>query len=818
MNKKDSLKIAALEPDQLHNTVDPGQFDFKSTEDIESLEAVIGQQRAVQALEMGLEISDPSYNIFVTGLPATGKTTLVKDILNRRSASESVPEDWVMVHNFDDAFRPVSFPLPVGEGKKFQRKMDQFIQNLKEEMPRAFETEDYQKKRNQLMEKFQQKKRKKISALQNKAAEHNVKVQFTGAGIQTIPIVNDQPIKQDAYQKLDDDLKEQVDKNLNYVQREIQNTLREINKLENELQEKIQALNKEVTLFVVGHRIENFKEEYQDHKEVLTYLEAVKNDIIENTREFVQASEGGKNKQRQLAALLKGGGSQGQPDFTRYNVNLLVDNTDTEGAPVIVETNPTYNNVFGRLEKRAKLGAVYSDFTMVKAGSLIQANGGYLVLDILGVLKNPFVWDTLKRAIKNREIQIEDIQEQLGYVTVSTLKPQAIPINVRLVLIGDPQIFTLLQHFDNQFEKTFKVRADFDYEVNKQDDTVQQYVRFIAKVCREENLTHFSPDGVSAMIEASQKTVEDQEKLSLRFGKVVEIIKEAHYWASKNGHDRINRADVEKAHAQRKYRSSLIEEKVHENILRDIQMIATDGQKVGQVNALSVFAMDGFLFGRPSRITAETYMGKEGVVNIDRNVEMSGKTHNKGVEILTGWLGRQFAQDFPLTVNISLTFEQSYGMIDGDSASSTEAYAILSTLSGLPLKQNLAVTGSVNQKGEIQAIGAVNQKIEGFFDLCKSRGLTGNQGVIIPNANIKHLMLKSEVIEAVKDKQFHIYPVKTIAEGIVLLTDVEAGKLDDKDQYPSDSVFGRTKKRLEEYVSKAYRLKKKFGGKTNLDL
>jgi len=800
--------VKELSPEQLRNVIDPGQFTFKSTAEVESLDEVIGQERAVQALQLGLEIDDPSYNIYVSGLSSTGKTTIVKNILQRKSADEPVPDDWLMVHNFDDPYRPLSFSLPAGEGMKFSRKMKKFIGNLKEEMPRAFETEDYQEKRSKIMEDFQQKKREKINALQEEAKEHDVKVQITGAGFQTIPIVQDQQIDQNTYQNLDQDIKKQVDENIDYVQREIQKTLREINTVEKEVHEKIDELNREVTLFVVGHRIENLKDEYSEYPAVLEYLEDVKNDIIDNVQDFIQSGQNDQEQQQQLMAMLQGGNQEA--DFTRYQVNVLVDNSKTDGAPVIVETNPTYNNVFGRLEKRAKFGAVYSDFTMAQPGSVIRANGGYLVLDVMGVLKNPFVWDNLKRAIRNSEVRIEDVQEQLGYVAVSGLKPEPLPLNVRIVLIGPPQVFDALMQHDEQFEKTFKVRADFDYEVSNDEENIKQYLKFLCRVCEEQSLLHFSPDGVSSMLEISQRIVGDQEKFSLRFGKIVEIITEASYWAEKNGHDLVRQSDVEKAFEQRRHRSSLINEKFQNRILRDIQKIDTSGAVVGQVNALSVFVQGEFMFGRQSRITAKTFMGKEGVTNIDRNVKMSGKIHNKGVEILSGWLGKQFAQDFPLSVNVSLTFEQSYGMIDGDSASSTEGYAILSALSGVPIKQNLAVTGSMNQKGDIQAIGGVNQKIEGFFALCKERGLTGDQGVLIPHSNVKNLMLNPEVVQAVEEGEFHIFPVEHISEGIELLTGTQAGRMNEEGEYPENSIFGLAKNRLEDYVKRSFALRNKY--------
>ncbi|MBS1271267.1 MAG: Lon protease [Candidatus Marinimicrobia bacterium] len=805
--------IKELSADQLSNAIDVEQFQFESTEEVDSLEEVIGQSRAVKALEFGLDVNNKSYNIFVTGISGTGKATLVKRLLVERSADEPVPDDWLMVNNFDDSYRPISFPLPAGEGVTFSKKMNQLIANLKNEMPRAFETEDYQQKRSNLMEEFQQKKREKINDLEEDAKAHDIQIQSTNAGFQTIPIVNDNPIDQETYNQLEDNLKEQVDENIDYVQRQIQSTMREINKLEKEFQEQLQELNKEVSLFVVGHRIENLQEEYEEHDEVVEYLENVKEDIIDNVDDFLQAAQGegnGNGQQQQIRAMLQQQQSN-EPDFTKYKVNVLVDNTHTEGGPVIDETNPTYNNIFGRMEKRAKFGAVYSDFTMVQPGSLLRANGGYLILDIESVLTNPFVWDTLKRALRNQEIRVEDVQEQLGYVTVSSLKPEPIPLNVKVVLIGRREIFDILLAYDEQFDKTFKVRADFDYEAEQDRETIDQYVRFIARVCREENLTHFAPEGVAELIRTSQRAVSDQKKLSLRFGKIVELITEASYWCQQNSNSLIGREEVKKAFEERRYRSSLAEEKLQESVLRDVKMIDTKGEEIGQVNALSVYQLGDFAFGQPSRITAECYMGKEGIVNIERNAKLSGKLHNKGVEILSGWLGRQFAQDFPLNINVSITFEQSYGGVDGDSASSTEAYAILSGLSQIPLKQNYAVTGSMNQKGEVQAIGGVNHKIEGFFDICKERGLTGDQGVLIPESNVENLMLKAEVVDAIEDGKFHIYPVSHISEGIEILTGLEAGKADESGQYPENSVFGRTKRRLEEYVKRSFELKEKYG-------
>ena len=521
---------------------------------------------------------------------------------------------------------------------------------------------------------------------------------------------------------------------------------------------------------------------------------------IENVEEFLPSQEPANQTPDMLFPAAK-------PPSNKYMVNVIADRRKVKGAPVVFEPNPTYHNVFGQIEKKAHMGGLTTDFTLVKSGSLLQADGGFLIMEIESLLMNPVVWEALKRALQNKLLFIEDISSAHGYAT-SSLRPEPIPLEVKVILIGGYQPFEVLQNYDSKFNKIFKVRADFDHEVERSDIAIQQYARFIARVCQQESLLPLTSKGVASLVEFGEKYTSNKNKLSIRFGPIVGIIKEANYWAGKDNAEEVSDIHVVKAFNEHRFRYNLYEEKIHESYLDGTILIDIDKAVVGQVNALAVYQMGDISFGRPSRITAETYMGKAGVVNIEREANMSGKTHDKGVMILSGFLGRTFAQNIPLNLSISITFEQSYSGIDGDSASSTELYAILSSLSGFPIDQGTAVTGSVNQKGSIQAIGGANQKIEGFFDVCKTRGLTGNQGVMIPKANVKNLMLKKEVVDAVEQGKFHIYQVATIEDGIQILTGQEAGSPDAKGDYPEGTVFGNVQKKLQSYYEKEIQIKK----------
>ncbi|MGD8662629.1 MAG: AAA family ATPase [Desulfobacterales bacterium] len=791
-----------LKPSDLRYLFDPQVFKFKNTSTVRPLDEVIGQTRAVQAIEFGLNMDSPGYNIFVTGIEGTGKSTIVQDIVGQHAKALPPCCDWCMVNNFSDEFCPKSISVPTGQALKFKKQMGKFIEDLQNELPKAFSSESYQEKQSKLKESYADKQRTLFKKLDQSAADRQITIQKTQTGYQTIPLLDDKPMSQEAFQQLSEEQRTAIEENIRALQAETESTLREVNKINQALRDQIENLMAEVTLFVVRNRLDILKNAYKDSQDILSYLDQVQEAIVENVNEFIATDS-------KSSANDMGRSSPAQSAFLRYQVNVLVDRKGQKGAPVIFETNPTYNNLFGYIEKRAVMGTLMTDFTMVQAGSLLRANGGYLLLDIEAVLKNNFVWEALKRALQNKYLHIEDMAAGMGFGTTS-LRPEPIPLEVKVVLIGSYHLFQLLQNNDSKFNKIFKVRADFDHEVKRNEDTMQQYARFIARVCKEDNLLPLTPKGVAAIVAYGEKQVADKDKLSLRFGSIQGVLKEADYWARKKNARVVSDKYVQKALKEHRFRYNLYEEKVQENYVDETILIDLDGAIVGQVNALAVYQIGDLAFGRPSRITAETYLGKEGIINIERESKLSGKTHDKGVLILSGYLGRTFAQKYPLNLSASITFEQSYGGIDGDSASSTELYAILSSLSGVPIKQGIAVTGSVNQKGQVQAIGGVNHKIEGFFDVCKAKGLTGSQGVMIPKANVKNLMLKKEVIDAVKKGKFHIYRVATIKEGIEILTGAKAGAPDQKGNFPSTSVYGKVQAKLKEYVKRTFELKKEF--------
>ncbi|MEE4604014.1 MAG: AAA family ATPase [Desulfobacteraceae bacterium] len=791
-----------LKPSDLRYLFDPQVFKFKNTSTVRPLDEVIGQTRAVQAIEFGLNMDSPGYNIFVTGIEGTGKSTIVQEIVGQHAKALPPCCDWCMVNNFSDEFCPKSISVPTGQALKFKKQMGKFIEDLQNELPKAFSSESYQKKQSKLKESYADKQRTLFKKLDQSAADRQITIQKTQTGYQTIPLLDDKPMSQEAFQQLSEEQRAAIEENIRALQAETESTLREVNKINQTLRDQIENLMAEVTLFVVRNRLDILKNAYKDSKDILSYLDQVQEAIVDNVNEFIATDSKG-------SAPDLGRSSPAQSAFLRYQVNVLVDRKGQKGAPVIFETNPTYNNLFGYIEKRAVMGTLMTDFTMVQAGSLLRANGGYLLLDIEAVLKNSLVWEALKRALQNKYLHIEDMAAGMGFGTTS-LRPEPIPLEVKVVLIGSYHLFQLLQNHDSKFNKIFKVRADFDHEVKRSEDTMQQYARFIARVCKEDNLLPLSPKGVAAIVAFGEKQVADKDKLSLRFGSIQAVLKEADYWARKKNTRVVSDKYVQKALKEHRFRYNLYEEKIQENYVDETILIDLDGAIVGQVNALAVHQIGDLAFGRPSRITAETYLGKEGIINIERESKLSGKTHDKGVLILSGYLGRTFAQKYPLNLSASITFEQSYGGIDGDSASSTELYAILSSLSGVPIYQGIAVTGSVNQKGQVQAIGGVNHKIEGFFDVCKAKGLTGSQGVMIPKANVKNLMLKREVIDAVKKGKFHIYRVATIPEGIEILTGAKAGAPDQKGNFPPASVYGKVQAKLKEYVKRTFELKKEF--------
>jgi predicted ATP-dependent protease len=783
-----SMSVPELTPDKLRACCDPSVFTFDSTADLPLSDEVIGQRRAVQAIQFGLNMTSPGYNIFVTGIEGTGKTTIVQDIVGAHVRSLPTPPDWCMVNNFQDEYRPRAVSLPSGKAGLFAKQIQRLIDGLKDQLPQAFEESSFILRKEAAEQQFVLREQTLFQALEASAGQRRVAIHKTSTGIQPIALKDGQPLTRDAFEALPESERHAIEAALEGMRGEAEEAVRELRKIRQAANRELEKIYAQVARLVVRDRLALIREEYEEWPQVIDFLEALQEDVVENLGLFLHPDHDEEEE---------GGETPPQLSLRRYLINVLVDRKNMSGAPLVFEPNPTYHNLFGWIDKRAVMGALETDFSMVQAGSLLQANGGFLIMEIEPLLMNALVWEALKRALVNKRLYIEDAPGSSP--ATASLRPNPIDLEVKVILIGGYEPFELLQNYDGKFNKIFKVRADFDHEVPRTDETIQQYARFISRVCREEQLLHFTPSGVAAIVEFGEKSVAHQARLSLRFGPIVGLIKEAEYWAREEQHLLVEDRHVYRAFDAYHFRYNLFEEKLQLACLEGSILVDVAGAVIGQVNALVVHQMGDFSFGRPSRITAEIFMGQQGVINIEREAKLSGNTHDKGVLIISGYLGRTFARTQPLTLSASITFEQSYGEVDGDSASSTELYAILSSLAEVPIRQGIAVTGSVNQKGEIQAIGGINQKIEGFFDLCKMRGLNGGQGVVIPGSNIQNLMLKKEVIDAVAAGHFHIYAVTAISEGIEILTGVPAGTPDRKGRFPEGTLFHKVQQRLETF-------------------
>ncbi len=788
-----------LSPKELRGRCDPTQFHFKSTAELDPLSEVIGQERAVSAIHFGLGVKGHGYNIFVTGQEGTGKQTIVRDLVSQYAAAQPTPPDWCMVNNFKDEFRPQPIRLAAGRAQGFAKDINRLINNLQLRLSKKFQNRSVQSKILEIQSRSDQQQQILMEKLNQLAAQKGLLLSKTSAGFRPIPMLDNRPLSEEEYALLPPEQKKTMESAVREIQSEMQKTQVEVNKINQAQNKALDELIEDLANKVIAARIDALRTEYRDSREIQTYLTQLQSSIVDDLDDFIEADSDSSSPDAPHEAPAK-------PDFDRYRVNILVDHRSSKGAPVIFEPNPSYKNIFGQIEKRFSLESQTSDFNMVKAGSLLQANGGYLIMELESLLMNPYAWEALKRTLQTQTLHIEDLPSEMGPVSVS-LRPEPIPIDIKIILLGEYSLFEHLQSEDQKFNKYFKVRSDFDYETLRSPETIQLYARFIARVCRQEGLLPFNRKGVAAIVEFSSKLVSHQEKLSLRFGPIVSIIKEAEYWARREGKKLVNETHTHRAFREHRFRNNLYEEKIHESYANNTIMIDVAGEVVGQINGLAVFSVGDLAFGRPTRITAETFMGPSGIINIEREAEMSGSTYDKGVMVLSGYLGRVFAQKSPLCLSISLAFEQNYSGVDGDSASSAEIYAILSSLSELPLQQGLAVTGSVNQKGEIQAIGGVNQKIEGFFEVCQSKGLTGRQGVIIPAANVSNLMLKRELLELIEADKFHVYQVRSIKEGIEILTGVSAGEPDSAGNYPPDTVYGRVQLKLERFLQQSLKLK-----------
>ena len=781
--------------EKLRRECDPKFISCETTQEMTPLKEIVGQDRAVRALEFGLEIKERGFNIYVAGFPGTGRTTAVKNFLDEVAKSKPVPSDLCYVNNFRNPYEPKAIKLPPGGGKDFQRDMKNFIDEARRALPKAFESEDYAAKREATTKAVEGQRNELFAKLNNKAKEEGFIIHSTPIGLLLIPVIKGKPLSDEELMALAPKMREDIERRRERLELELRSAMRQLREMERKIHEELQKMNREVALYAIGHLITDIIEKYKGFPDVKNYLEDVREDILDNVSQFVREPKATPQSQFPVPWMR-------ELPFRKYEVNVIVDNSNLKGAPVIMEFNPTHQNLFGRIEKEAQFGALTTDFTMIHGGSLHKANGGYLVLPVEELLLNLFSYDSLKRALKNEQIVIEEPGERLGFIVTKSLMPEPVPLSVKIVLIGNPLLYQQLYILDTDFKELFKVKADFDVTMDRTEENMQRYAAFVCTLCQKEKLKHLDSSGLAKLIEYSSRLAEDQEKLSTMFADIADVVREANFYATQEDSTYVTGSHVKRAIDEKVYRSKLIQDKIQEMIQRGLILIDTDGEAVGQVNGLSVVSLGDFDFGRPSRVTASIGLGREGVIDIEREARMGGPIHTKGVLILSGYLTEKYAQDKPLSLSARLVFEQSYEGVEGDSASSTEVYAVLSALSGLPIKQGIAVTGSVNQKGEVQAIGGVNEKIEGFFEVCNAKGFTGRQGVIIPESNAQNLMLKEEVADAVKAGRFHIYPVKTIDQGIEILTGVKAGQRRPDGRFEEESVNYRVNKRLKEIAER----------------
>ncbi|MEE3142182.1 MAG: ATP-binding protein [Chloroflexota bacterium] len=777
-------------------------FNFQCTDELTPLDRFIGQDRALDAIRFGLEVDKPGYNLFVTGLTGTGKTSAIKAHLEsiiedmERQEKSKPPCDWCYAHNFDDPDRPFALSLPAGEGKSLRSRMTYILALLREEMPKVFKSEQFEAERREMEEKGRLTTQEIMGALEQDARSQGFAVQMKQTGMTIFPMVENRAMSPEEYQALDEEQRKSVDEVRNQLMQQTQETMAKVREAEKESWDLIHDHERSAAEHRVADIFRPTVNAYEKVPEVDHYLRDLADNVLDHLNLFKDDEAVPSQTAPPMGSAPPSGSGPGNP-FLAFEINLLVDNSDVVTSPIVVEPNPNWGNLFGRIERRATMGTYFSDHSMLKPGSIHQANGGYLVLNARDVLTYPPVWEGLKRVIRNREIRLEDPAEQNGFFVPQGLRPEPIPLDIKVIITGDESTYRLLTTVDNEdFWDLFKVKAEFDNKVDITPDNIDAYCAFICRTCEDEGLRAFDANGAARVIEFAARMVSDQKKLSTRFGQIKDLLIESDYWAGQASCELVLGEHVEQAVNKKIHRLNIVEERVQEMVENGSVLLDFTGSVVGQVNGLAVYDLGDFSFGRPSRITAQTFAGREGVINIEREASLSGSTHDKGVLILSGYLGAKFGQERPLTLSSSLCFEQSYDGVDGDSASSTELYAIMSSLSGLPLKQNLSVTGSVNQMGEIQPIGGVNQKVEGMFDVCRIAGLTGDQGVMVPHQNLRNLMLRADVVAAIKEGKFHIYSVRTIDEGLEILTGVTAGERGPHGEFPEGTVNGLVEKRL----------------------
>jgi lon-related putative ATP-dependent protease len=794
------MSIEPLSAQQLLQKCDPSQFDFETTDELEDLSDIVGQERAVDAILFGIGIRREGYNLFALGPSGTGKRTTITQFLDQKAATEPVPSDWCYVNNFEQPHKPRALQLPPGQGAVLRQDMERLIEELRAIIPAAFESEDYRTRRQETEEELKERQGKAFTDIQQQAQERSIALIRTPTGLALAPLQENEVISPDEFQKLPEGTRKQFEADISQLQEQLQEALHQAHRWECEALDKVKELDRQVAMFSVGHRIDDLRAKYAELPNVVGYLETVQQDIVKNVEEFRELQKTEETPMVMGMPLPRV--MAGPPLFRRYQVNVLVDHDKSKGAPVIFEEYPTYNNLVGRIEHVAQMGALVTDFNLIKPGALHRTNGGYLILDAQQVLMQPYAWSGLKRALRAREVRIEPLGQALSLVSTVSLEPEPIPLDIKVILVGERLLYYLLYQHDPDFSELFKVEIDFNERMERTPENIHLYARLIATKARLEGLRPFGREAIARIIERSARLAGDAEKLSAHMLGVADLLRESDYWAGISGNGVVTAADIQRAIDAQTQRADRVRNRVQEHIQRGTILIDTDGKRVGQVNGLSVTMMGNFAFGQPNRITARVRLGKGEVVDIEREVELGGPIHSKGVLILSNFLGARYAPEHPLSLSASLVFEQSYGGVEGDSASMAELCALLSALAGAPIKQSLAITGSVNQHGEAQPIGGVNEKIEGFFDVCRARGLTGEQGVIVPAVNVKDLMLRQDVVEAAEARQFHIYPIQTVDQALELLTGTPAGERDADGNFTQGSINQRVETRLVELAEK----------------
>ena len=791
MKKKNELSYKDLKM-----TCNTSIFDFETTEELEPIQSGIGQDRGIKALEFGLQVNVKGYNLYLEGPSGVGKTMYTKNYLDKIASKQRPPHDWCYIYNFDNPNEPIAVDLPAGQGKEFKEAMEGFIKEIKKDIKKTFNNDDFEKEKALIKQEFETKRSALLEQLNKEASKYDFQVKTAQNGIYMMPVVDGKAIEEEEFDKLDEEIKKQYEEKSTIVQEQIMNVIGKIKEIERLSDKKISEWQSNIALLTVNVHINYLKSKYKRYKKINQFLTNIKQDILKNISAFLDTDEN-KNQQAQVPQNPM---NKKQDPCLNYRVNLFVDNSNREGAPVIMDSNYSFNNIFGTIEYENYYGSLKTDHTMLKPGLLQQANGGYIVFQAKDLLANPACYENLKKALRVKKVGIENVSEQRSSMVLVSLKPEPIPLDLKVVLIGNDSIYQTLLAMDSDFRKLFKIKVEFEETAAISKENVNKLAQIIHGFCENEELPHLDKDAMARLIEYASKLAGSHNKISTRFNDLIQVVGEAATWAKISRSKTVTAKFIDKALEQRVERVKKYDERYMEMIKENTLLINTSGFEVGQLNGLTVLTIGDYSFGKPAKITVNTYTGKSGIINIEREIDISGPSHSKGVYILSGYLGEMFAQDIPLCLTASICFEQLYNGVDGDSASSTELYGLLSSLSGIPINQSIAVTGSVNQKGEIQPIGGVNEKIEGFFQICKMRGLDGSHGVMIPIQNVDNLQLSDEIIEAVKNKKFHIYSVSTIEEGIEVLTGVPAGKKDKDGHFPAGTINYLVYEKLKKYA------------------